>query len=97
MEQAQFGDEANVGERDVVADQERTLRGECLLDARKVGDESLRHPGVKLGRDGAIAESQEVDLAVARKHQTGIKEAVDPRAFIGIVAIDWKALLAESG
>src|SRR5262249_27978374 len=54
VEQAQFGNEADVRERDIVADQEGALR-QRLLDARQIGCEAVLRAVIELARDGSVA------------------------------------------
>src|SRR5215471_1996821 len=51
---AQFGNEADVRERDIVADQEGALR-QRLLDARQIGCEAVLRAVIELARDGSVA------------------------------------------
>src|SRR5262245_27194101 len=63
-EQAELGGEADVGQAQVVADQEGAIRLQRLVDAAGVEGEGLGRAGVDVGGEVGIAQAEKIDLAV---------------------------------
>src|SRR5262245_26181385 len=88
VEQRQLGRKADVGEREVVADQCARAPGQRALDSRRINRKCLLRPAVDRISDGAIQQRKEINLRVAREDQARIQETIDPRCFVGITSIE---------
>ena len=76
-EQAELRDEANVGQRDLVADEKCATGLQRLLDTGGIDGERLGGARMDIAWEILIAQTEEVDLSVPGKDQAGVEKAVD--------------------
>src|SRR5262249_55634515 len=96
-EERELGNEADVGEGDLLADQEAALRKERSTDPAEIGGERLPGSRLNLGGDGSVEERQQVRLRVASEHETRIEKAVHARRLVSIPPVERAASLADPG
>src|SRR5262249_2659418 len=82
---------------DAVPDQELALRHQRPVDSREIQRQCIASSGLNLGRDGSTEQRQQVPLSIPREDETGVEEAVDPRSFVGTMAVQWKPSFPEPG
>src|SRR5262245_24492283 len=96
-EERELGDEADVGESDLLADQEVALRKERQADPAEIGGECIPGSRLNLGRNGSIEQRQQVRLRIASEDETRVEEAVHARRLVRILPVEREASLAEPG
>src|SRR5271156_2541562 len=96
-EQTQLGNETDVREGDVIAHQELAAGRQGLIDPAGIDGERVTRSCMNLGRNGCADQRQQVNLRIAREHQTRIKETVHARRLIDIASVQRKSALTKAG
>jgi hypothetical protein len=95
--ETEFGDEADVSQRYIVADEEHPIRLQSLLDAGGVGRQRLLRAGMGHGRNLGLAQGKEVELRVAGEDQARVEKTVDARCLVRISPVEREPLVPEPG
>src|SRR5688572_7457087 len=96
-EERELGDEADVGEGDLLADQEAAFRKQRSADPAEISGERVARSRLNLGGYDSVEQRQQVRLRVAREHETRVEKAVHARRLVRIMPVQGEAPLAESG
>src|SRR4029077_12979050 len=95
--ETECGDEADVSQRYIVADQEHPIRLQSLLDAGGVGRQRLLRAGLVHGRNLGLAQGKEVELRGAGEDQARVEKTVDARCLVRISPVEREPLVPEPG
>src|ERR1700722_3376869 len=95
--ETEFGDEADVSQRYIVADEEHPIRLQSLLNARGVGRQRLLRAGMGHGRDLGLAQGKGGEWRGVGEDKDRVEKTVDARCLVRISPVEREPLVPDPG